>query len=226
MGDRISVAIDGPSGAGKSTLARAAAERFGFLYVDTGAIYRTVGLAALRAGLSSKDTAGVEALLPSLSIALRHNERGEQRMFLGGEDVSADIRLPEASLYASDVSAMPAVRAFLLEMQRSLARQFDVVMDGRDIGTVVLPDAPLKVFLTASMEARARRRFLELEAKGVATTLEEVRRDMEYRDENDSRRAAAPLRPAEDAILLDTTDLTLEQSRDALCKLISERFAL
>jgi cytidylate kinase len=113
MGDRISVAIDGPSGAGKSTLARAAAERFGFLYVDTGAIYRTVGLAALRAGLSSKDTAGVEALLPSLSIALRHNERGEQRMFLGGEDVSADIRMPEASLYASDVSAMPAVRAFL-----------------------------------------------------------------------------------------------------------------
>ncbi len=147
-------------------------------------------------------------------------------MFLGGEDVSADIRLPEASLYASDVSAMPAVRAFLLEMQRSLARQFDVVMDGRDIGTVVLPDARLKVFLTASMEARARRRFLELEAKGVAASIEEVRRDMEYRDRNDSRRAAAPLRPAEDAVFLDTTDLTLEQSRDALCKLISERFSL
>jgi cytidylate kinase len=226
MRDRISIAIDGPSGAGKSTLARAVAEHFGFLYVDTGAIYRTVGLAALRFGLASKDAAGVEAMLPSLSIALRHNERGEQRMFLGREDVSADIRLPEASLYASDVSAMPAVRAFLLEMQRSLAKSFDVVMDGRDIGTVVLPDAPLKVFLTASEEVRARRRFLELTSKGVATSLEEVRRDMEYRDRNDSRRSAAPLRPAEDAVPLDTSDLTPEQCLEAMCKLIRERFSL
>ena len=223
MSEHFSVAIDGPAGAGKSTLARAAADRFGFIYADTGAIYRTVGLAVCRAGIASRDTDGVASLLPTLDIQLRHGTDGVQRMYLGEEDVSGLIRTPEISIYASDVSAMPAVRAFLLDMQRILARRHDVVMDGRDIGTVVLPDADLKVFLTASLEARAMRRLLELEERGIKSTLEEVRRDMEYRDKNDSERAAAPLRAAPDAILLDTTNLTLEESIDALCCLIEKR---
>ena len=222
----ISVAIDGPSGAGKSTLARQAAARFGFIYVDTGAIYRTVGLAVRRSGVASKDAQGVAALLPTLEIRMDYDGDGVQRMYLNGEDVSADIRLPEISIYASDVSAMPAVRAFLLEMQRSLAREHDVVMDGRDIGTVVLPDAGLKVFLTAKPEERARRRLEELQLRGVETTLEEVLRDIRYRDENDSRRAAAPLKAAEDAVVLDTTGNTLEQSVALLCSMIEERFGL
>ncbi len=223
---RISVAIDGPAGAGKSTLARQTAETFGFIYVDTGAIYRTVGLAAKRAGVDSKDETGVTALLPGLQIELRHNDQGEQRMYLAGEDVSEQIRTPEISIYASDVSAMPAVRAYLLEMQRKLAREHDVVMDGRDIGTVVLPEAGLKVYLTASAESRAQRRLLELRAKGVETSFDDVLRDIRYRDENDSNRAAAPLRAAEDAVLLDTTELTLEESIQAMLALVKERFAL
>ena len=221
-----SVAIDGPAGAGKSTLARGTAEAFGFIYVDTGAIYRTVGLAACRAGIASKDESGVKALLPGLPIELRHNDKGEQRMFLMGEDVSDQIRTPEISIYASDVSAMPAVRAYLLEMQRKLARENNVVMDGRDIGTVVLPEAGLKIFLTASPEARAQRRLLELKEKGVETNYEDVLRDIRYRDENDSTRAAAPLRAADDAVLLDTTDLTLEESKQAMLSLVKERFSL
>lgn len=217
----FSVAIDGPSGAGKSTLARRAAARFGFLYVDTGAIYRCVGLSCLRAGIDTKDAAAVEAILPALNIRMAYNEQGEQRMFLGREDVSAEIRLPEVSIAASDVSAKPAVRAFLLEMQRDMARKSSVIMDGRDIGTVVLPDAALKVFLTASAEARARRRLLELQQKGVETSLEEVLRDIEYRDQQDSSRAAAPLKQAEDAVLLDTSDIGLEESVEALCAIIA-----
>lgn len=221
----ISIAIDGPAGAGKSTLAKKTAEAFGYIYVDTGAIYRTVGLAARRAGVASKDTEGVTALLPGLDIELRHNEKGEQRMYLMGEDVSDQIRTPEISIYASDVSAMPSVRAFLLEMQRKLAREHSVVMDGRDIGTVVLPNADLKVFLTASAEARAGRRLLELREKGIQTSFEEVLRDIRYRDENDSSRAAAPLRAAEDAVLLDTTDLSLSESVDAMLELVRGRFS-
>ncbi len=224
--ETVSIAIDGPAGAGKSTLAKQTAAAFGFIYVDTGAIYRTVGLAAKRAGVGSKDADGVSALLPGLQIELRHNANGEQRMYLAGEDVSEQIRTPEISIYASDVSAMPPVRAFLLEMQRKLAREHSVVMDGRDIGTVVLPDAGLKIFLTASAEARAKRRLLELQAKGVETSFEEVLRDIRYRDENDSSRAAAPLRAAEDSVLLDTTDLTLEESREKLLALVKERFSL
>ena len=223
MNTPFSVAIDGPSGAGKSTLARRAAERFGFLYVDTGAIYRCVGLASLRAGLSTKDAEAVIALLPKLSIRLAYNEAGEQRMYLDGEDVSTEIRLPEVSIAASDVSAIAEVRLFLLEMQRKLARENSVIMDGRDIGTVVLPDAALKVFLTASAEARAQRRLLELEQKGVATSFEEVLRDIQYRDEQDSSRAAAPLKQAEDAVLLDTSEIGLEESVDALCAIIEKR---
>ena len=221
-----SVAIDGPSGAGKSTLARALAARFGFIYVDTGAIYRTVGLAVRRKDIGSKDAEKIIPLLPALDIQLRHNEAGQQRMYLDGEDVSEEIRLPEISIYASDVSAIPEVRAFLLEMQRRMAREHSVIMDGRDIGTVVLPDAGLKLFLTASPEERARRRLLELQEKGVETCFEDVLRDIQYRDENDSSRAAAPLRAAEDAVKLDTTGNSFEESLELISGLVKERFAL
>ena len=219
----FSVAIDGPSGAGKSTIAKLCAEALGFLYVDTGAIYRTVGLAAYNAKLDSKDEQGVTALLPGLKITMAHDEAGLQLMLLDGRDVSSDIRMPEISIYASNVSAMPAVRAFLLNMQRSLAEENCVIMDGRDIGTVVLPNADVKIFLTASAEERAQRRFDELKLKGVETTYEEVLRDIRYRDDNDSKRAVAPLKQAEDALLVDTTGNTLEESFKLVCKLIGER---
>jgi len=226
MEKHISVAIDGPSGAGKSTLAKRAAQYFGFICVDTGAIYRTVGYAAQCAGLESKDAAGVEALLPGLDIRFEYDENGTQRMLLNGRDVSAEIRTPKSSIYASDAAAMPPVRAYLLEMQREMARNYDVLMDGRDIGTVVLPDAGLKVFLTASARARAERRFKQLREKGMDTPLEDVLRDIEYRDRQDSLRAAAPLRAAEDAVTLDTTSMSFDESFEALRKLISERFGL
>ena len=222
----ISIALDGPSGAGKSTLAKAIAARFGFIYVDTGAIYRTLGLAAIRAGVSSKDAAGVIQLLPNVNIEIGYDENGTQSMLLDGENVSGIIRTPECSIYASDVSAIPEVRAYLLEMQRATARKNNVIMDGRDIGTVVLPDAGLKVFVTADVEARAQRRFLELEQKGMPTPFEEVLSDMQYRDAQDSGRATAPLRQADDALLLDTTNLNFEQSVDALAALVCERFAI
>lgn len=226
MNKICSVAIDGPSGAGKSTIARHVAERFGFVYVDTGAIYRTVGLAVRRLGIDPKDAPAVEAILPQLSIRLGYGADGVQRMMLGDEDVSALIRTPEISMYASAVSAIPAVRAFLLEMQRSTAREMSVVMDGRDIGTVVLPDAGLKIFLTASAEARAQRRHLELLEKGQTVTYEEVFADMQQRDHNDSTRAAAPLKPAEGAVHVDTTELSLQDSIDHVCGLVKSRFAL
>ncbi len=221
-----SVAIDGPAGAGKSTIAKAAAARFGFIYVDTGAIYRTVGLAVQRAGIDQTDGKAVAALLPELSIRLDYGPDGTQRMYLNGEDVSVEIRQPEISMYASAVSAIPAVRDFLLEMQRDMAKTGSVVMDGRDIGTVVLPDAGLKIFLTASAEARAKRRLAELLQKGENCTLQQVMDDMLRRDTQDANRAAAPLRAAEDAILADTTDFTLEESIEYICGLIRERFGL
>ena len=186
MNSKKSVAIDGPSGAGKSTIARRVSEEFGFIYVDTGAIYRTVGLAAALRKLDPKDKAAVVAMLPEISIRLAYGEDGLQHMYLDGEDVTSRIRTPEISLYASGVSAHPEVRAYLMEMQRSLARENDVVMDGRDIGTVVLPDAGLKIFLTASPEARARRRCSELVAKGQDVQYEDVLRDLKLRDENGS----------------------------------------
>ena len=218
----FAVAIDGPSGAGKSSLARRCAAELGFLYVDTGAIYRTVGLAALRRGIDRKDEAQVAAILPELDIALRY-EDGEQRMFLNGEDVSRQIRLPEISLCASDVSAHAAVRDYLMETQRRLAREHRVIMDGRDIGTVVLPDAPLKIYLTASAEARAERRMKELAAKGVEQSFEEVLREIVQRDEQDMNRLVAPLRRAEDAVLVDTTEIDFEESFRLLCRIIRER---
>ena len=226
MNGHYAIAIDGPSGAGKSSLARDCAAAFGFLYVDTGAIYRTVGLAAYRRDLDRRDEAAVAALLPELDIRMAYNAEGEQRMFLNGEDVSETIRTPEISICASDVSALPAVRAFLLEMQRRMARENSVIMDGRDIGTVVLPEAELKIFLTASAEARAERRVKQLEEKGLTCDYEEVLRDIRYRDEQDSHRAAAPLKAAEDAVLVDTTALDRNESFALLCSLIRERLGL
>lgn len=226
MERHYSVAIDGPSGAGKSTIARAAAQRFGFLYVDTGAIYRTVGLAVERRGIAYGDSAAVGALLGGLEIRLGHGEDGVQREFLGGEDVSGLIRTPEISRRASDVSAMPAVRAFLLDMQRSLGRSMSVIMDGRDIGTVVLPDADVKIFLTASAECRAERRFRELAAKGIDMGFDEVLREIVARDEHDSSRAAAPLTVAEGASVIDTSELTLAESIEAVCTVISEKLGV
>ena len=218
----ISVAIDGPSGAGKSTIARAAAERFGFIYVDTGAIYRTVAYAVHLAGKRCTDADAVRALLPTLSISMDYDSSGVQRMLLDGVDVSDAIRTPENSIRTSQVSAMPEVRAFLMDMQREQAKRHNVVMDGRDIGTVVLPDASLKIFLTASAECRAERRFRELMEKGVETSFEEVLRDIEKRDWNDTHRDAAPLRQAPDAVLVDTSGLTLEESIDTVCDMIRE----
>lgn len=226
MNGHYAIAIDGPSGAGKSSLARAAAAQFGFIYVDTGAIYRTVGLAAYRRGLDRHDENAVKAMLPELNIEMRYNEAGEQRMFLNGDDVSAEIREPEISICASDVSALPAVRAFLLEMQRHMAREHSVIMDGRDIGTVVLPQAELKIFLTASAKARAARRLLELRRKGIESSFEEVLRDIEYRDEQDTARAAAPLKKADDAVLVDTSDIDFEQSLALLCGIIEKRLGV
>ena len=221
-----SVALDGPAGAGKSTLARSAAKKFGLIYVDTGALYRSVGLFAVRSGVSPKDEPGVAKLLPELKLEMKYDEMGVQRMILNGEDVTDAIRLPEVSIYASDVSALPVVRDFLLSTQRDMAVKYDCIMDGRDIGTVVLPNAGLKVFLFAEPEARAKRRYLELVEKGVETTLEEVFNDMTMRDKNDSQRETAPLKAADDAVLLDTTHLDLEQSIDALCKLIADRYGI
>ena len=226
MGEFYSIAFDGPSGAGKSSLAKRVAAEFGFLYVDTGAIYRTVGLAAYRAGIDRKDENAVAALLPKLDIKMGYNDEGEQRMVLNGEDVSAQIRMPGISICASDVAALPSVRAFLLGLQRKTAEENNVIMDGRDIGTVVLPDADLKVFLTASAEARANRRLLELKAKGVNAEYEDVLRDIMYRDEQDSARASAPLKQAEDAILADTTELDFEESFRLLCDIVIDKLSL
>lgn len=223
MTKKIAVAIDGPSGAGKSSVAKAVAQKYKFIYVDTGAIYRTVGLAAQWADIDSKDAAGIIAMLPSLNIEMGYDDAGVQRMMLDGKDVSTEIRTPRSSIYASDVSALPEVRAYLMDMQRDMARRHSVIMDGRDIGTVVLPDAEVKIFLTASAEARAQRRCLELELKGMPTPFEEVLRDIEYRDKQDSSRAAAPLKAADDAILVDSTELDFEATVERICRIIEEK---
>ena len=219
----ISVAIDGPSGAGKSTLARRAAEELGFRYLDTGAIYRTVGLAAREGGVDPGDSASVIGLLPGLGLDIVFDENGLQHMVLKGRDVSREIRENDISRYASQVSAIPQVREFLLELQRKFAREHDVVMDGRDIGTVVLPDAEVKVFLTAAAEDRAQRRYQELKAQGQPVDYESILSQVLERDRNDTTRSAAPLRQAEDAIRLDTTGLSQEESLARLLKLIRER---
>mgnify|MGYP002510188454 CR=1 FL=1 len=220
-----SIAIDGPAGAGKSTLARQLARRLGYLYVDTGAIYRTVALKVLRAGADPADPGQVVPLLDGLEVRMAYHETGEQRMYLAGEDVSEAIREHRVSGAASKVSAIPAVRDFLLEFQRRQAREHDVVMDGRDIGTVVLPDADVKIFLTAAPETRARRRLLELEQRGQAADFETILRDIRQRDRQDESRPVAPLKQAEDAVLLDTTDLNLEQSLEKMLALVKEKTA-
>ena len=202
------------------------AARLNFLYVDTGAIYRTIGYAVWRKGIDPRDRSAVVAVLPDLEICLTYGTDGLQHMELNGMDVTAEIRLPEVSRYASLVSAYPEVRAYLLEMQRQLARENSVVMDGRDIGTVVLPDAEVKVFLTASAEERARRRMLELEERGTPEPYAAILRAIQERDWNDTHRDAAPLRQAEDAVLLDTTALDFVQSEDALLHIIRERTGL
>ena len=219
----ISIAIDGPSGAGKSTLAHSVSARLGYVYVDTGALYRTIGYYIFSKNIDPKDEAAVAAQLPDIKVEMAHGEDGLQHMLLNGEDVTKEIRLPQISMYASAVSAHPSVRSFLLEMQRQLARTYNVIMDGRDIGTVVLPDADVKVFLTATAAERARRRCLELEQRGTPQPFEKVLAEIEERDYNDSHRATAPLRQAEDAVLLDTTELDFAQSEAAMMKLIGER---
>ncbi len=215
-----SVAIDGPAGAGKSTLARRLAQRLGFLYVDTGAIYRTVGLYTLRNRLAPE---AVVPMLEKLDIRMEYDSGGVQRMRLNGEDVSEAIRVHEVSQRASQVAALPEVRAFLLDFQRRQAREHSVVMDGRDIGTVVLPDADVKIFLTASPEVRAKRRLLELEQRGQPAQYEQILQDIQDRDRQDRNRAAAPLRQAEDAVLLDTSGLDLEQSLTQMLEIVSGR---
>lgn len=224
MSKKISIALDGPAGAGKSTMARRVASEMGYVYVDTGAIYRTVGYYIHLCGIGPKDVDGVTRLLDDISIEISYNELGQQRMILNGRDVTDELRTPTMSDYASKVSALPVVRKFLLEQQRELARRYHVVMDGRDIGTVVLPDADVKIFLTASPEVRAERRLLEFQAKGdTQSTLQSVLTDMKQRDERDSQRAVAPLKQAEDAELLDTSNLSIDESVQAIKQIIQRK---
>ena len=217
------IAIDGPSGAGKSTLSRRVAQSLQYIYIDTGAMYRAAGLKALRLGIGIRnDQKAVEEMLPGLSVTLGYHEDG-QTVLLDGEDVTGLIRTPEVSIAASDISAIPAVRHKMVELQRQLAASRDVVMDGRDIGTVVLPDAQVKIFLTASVEERARRRYEELKEKGSDVTLDGVTKDIRYRDQNDESREMAPLKPAKDALIVDTTGFCLEKSLEVLLKIIREK---
>ena len=219
---QYSVALDGPSGAGKSTIAKAVAAKLGLLYVDTGAIYRSVGYAAFLRKIEPDDAENITKMLPKLRIEMKYAADGLQHMYLDGEDITTQIRLPEISMYASKVSAIPAVRAFLLEMQRKFAREQSVIMDGRDIGTVVLPHAQVKVFLTADAKERAKRRYLELEKRGTPRPYDEVLKEVNERDYNDMHRAIAPLCQAEDAILLDTTNLDFDESVQALLTIIEK----
>ena len=221
-----SVAVDGPSGAGKSTLSRAVARELGIAYVDTGAIYRTIGYYIFREGIDPKDAGAVVAALPLIHVDMCYSEDGLQHMLLNGEDVTEQIRLPKISMYASAVSAIPPVRDYLLEMQRDMARRSSVIMDGRDIGTVVLPDAQVKIFLTADVEVRARRRTAELELRGTPKPFEQVLEEMKQRDWADSHRDAAPLQEAEDAIRVDTTDMDFQQSKEAILQVIRRRTQL
>ncbi len=218
----IAIAIDGPAGAGKSTIAKAAAKSLGFIYVDTGAMYRALGLFALRNSVAPDDREAVKELLAKVELKLARNDNKEQLVILCGEDVSGLIRTEQVSMAASRISAIPEVREFLLTLQRDMAKTSDVIMDGRDIGTVVLPDAKVKIFLTASAEIRARRRYDELIAKGEDALYEDVLKDVIERDNNDMNRPIAPLKPAEDSILVDTSELTLQESIDLLIKTIEE----
>ncbi|MBR6696453.1 MAG: (d)CMP kinase [Oscillospiraceae bacterium] len=214
------IAIDGPAGAGKSTIARAAASKLGFIYVDTGALYRSIGLYCLNNNIETTDRTEVERILPDISVQLKYLD-GVQRVILNDNDVSEEIRKPECSMAASNVSAIPVVREFLFELQRKMARENDVIMDGRDIGTVILPDAEVKIFLTASPEERANRRFKELIEKGNNPDYDELLKEINQRDYNDMHRETAPLKQADDAILFDTTTLGKDEVVDELLKIIS-----
>ncbi len=218
----IAVAIDGPVGAGKSSIARAAAAKLGFIYCDTGALYRSVGLYCVRNGVDLKNPEAIAAQLTNIKLEIRLVD-GTQHVFLNGEDVSEEIRLPEISMAASSVSAVPAVRAALLDIQRDTAAKSSAIMDGRDIGTVVLPNADVKIFLTAAAEIRAKRRFDELAAKGKDVKFDDVLRELNERDYADMHRETAPLKQAEDAVLADTSELDFEQSVDLICRIITEK---
>lgn len=218
----VSIAIDGPSGAGKSTLAKRLAKELGYIYVDTGAMYRSIGLYALRRGVDPKNADAVQALLPDIQLGIQLQD-GTQHVYLNGEDVSTDIRAEAVGMAASAVSAHPAVRAFLLDTQRNLAKGQNILMDGRDIGTVVLPDATVKIFLTASPEARAERRRKELEEKGQPADFATVLADIQQRDYQDTHRAVAPLKQAQDAVLVDSSEIDFEQTFALLKKTILER---
>lgn len=219
---KLQIAIDGPSGAGKSTVAKALAAKMGIVYVDTGALYRTIGYYVRSKNVDPKDPQKVAELLPEIQLKLGY-ENGTQQVYLNGEAMGDRIRTPEMSMYASAVSAIPAVRAFLLDTQRSIAEENSVVMDGRDIGTVILPNANVKIFLTASNECRAMRRYEELKAKGIQTDYESVLADMIQRDENDRNREVAPAVAAEDAVTVDNSGMTPDQCSDAIMKLIEEK---
>ncbi len=218
----INIAIDGPSGAGKSTIAKAVSKELGYIYVDTGALYRTVGLNALRQGKNTKSEEEIIPTLGGLKVSLRFVD-GEQRVFLGEEDVSSAIRQNEVSMAASNVSAIPKVREFLFDLQRNIAKENNCIMDGRDIGTVVLPDAQIKIYLTASSEARADRRYKELIERGQQVNYDDILREIELRDYQDTHREIAPLKKAEDAVLVDTTKLDLQGSIDYMLSVIKER---
>ena len=218
----FSIAIDGPAGAGKSSVAKEAAKALGFVYVDTGALYRAVALYMLRHGITPSDAEAVEAALPAVTVDLRYEPDG-QHVLLCGEDVSDAIRMPEVSTAASDCSAIPAVRKFLFSLQTGMAERYNVLMDGRDIGTVVLPNAQVKIFLTASAEARARRRCRQLKEKGVEADYEKTLREIRERDEQDMNRETAPLKPAEDSVLLDTSELDFRGSVEKLLEIVRER---
>lgn len=219
----IAIAIDGPAGAGKSTIARLAAKELGFIYVDTGALYRTIGLAAFRRSLTAEDKDAIIEMLTAIKVELAFNEKHEQIVLLDGKDVSGLIRTPEISMMASAVSAIPEVRAFLLDLQRDMAHTNNVIMDGRDIGTVVLPDAKIKIFLSASPECRARRRYEELIEKGMDVKYEDILSDVVARDYADSHRDIAPLKPADDAIMVDTSGEDLETSVNKLLTIMRDR---
>lgn len=218
----VAVALDGPAGAGKSSIARRAAKALDYIYVDTGALYRTIGLAASRLSVEPVDSAEIDELLGKITVELAFNDDGEQMVLLDGEDVSGFIRTPEASMMASKISAIPQVRAYLLDLQRDIAKKNNVIMDGRDIGTVVLPNAQVKIFLTASPEARAQRRYKELCEKGMDVKYEEILNDVITRDYNDSHRKTAPLKPAEGCVMVDTTELDFEQSVSKIISVIKE----
>lgn len=220
----MKIAIDGPSGAGKSSVSKAVASKLGIIYVDTGALYRTIGYYVKEHNISPKDKDAVIAQLPNIKLEIKY-ENGSQAVYLNGTNPGDAIRQPEISMYASAVSAISEVRTFLLDTQRDIARHNSVIMDGRDIGTVILPDAEVKIFLTASLENRAHRRFDELRAKGISANFEDVMREMRERDNNDAGRDVAPAIAAPDAIILDNTGFTVEQSVDAVIKIINDRLA-